>query len=68
MELYLGYISKETEENAKEGEKFIDLDGYRTAWLKVSSDPDSSPITSIDFLCVPLEGKDKLVHKISLLL
>jgi len=54
LELFFGYISKETESNTNENEKWIDLDGYKTVWLKLTFNKDATPITFLDFLTIPI--------------
>jgi len=44
-------------------EKWIDLDGSKTVWLKVSYNQQSPAITNIEFLRVPVE-KRKLVKRV----
>jgi len=58
--LYYGYGGNKVELMSGKDEKWIDLDGSKTVWLKVSYNQQSPAITNVDFLRVPVE-KRKLV-------
>ena len=65
LEIYYGYSHNLNTEDKKT--KWIDLDGFRTVWLKINYNENTAPITEIDFIPCLYE-KRKLVHHQSLLI
>lgn len=55
--MYYGYVPNKADLLADPNTKWIDLDGYKTVWLKVTFNEEKDPITYIDFVHVPFEKK-----------
>ena len=60
LEIYIGNYNGELDKLEKENEKWINLDGAKNVWLKIFYNQKRPPLTHIEFLYLPIEGK-KLV-------
>jgi hypothetical protein len=62
LEIVFGYYGGNVEANLnKENEKWLDMDGTKTVWLRILYNQKSSPaITHLKFMYMPFEG-DHLV-------
>lgn len=50
-----GYIANKDSLKADPNIKWLDLDGYKTVWLKITFGKTEEPINYLDFLLVPTE-------------
>ena len=66
LEIYFGYYNGDLEKLEKEYEQWINLDGAKTVWLKILYNQKGPPITHIEFLYMPIEGKKLVTCKFSL--
>ena len=62
LEIVFGYYGGNVESNLnKENEKWLDMDGTKTVWLRILYNQKNSPaITHLKFMYMPFEG-DHLV-------
>ena len=66
LEIYFGYYNGDLDKLEKEYEQWINLDGAKTVWLKILYNQKGPPITHIEFLYMPIEGKKLVIYKFAL--
>ena len=57
IDIFYGYGGNKIDFMSNKDEKWIDLDGSKTVWLKVTFNQKSPAITNIEFVQLPVEKR-----------
>lgn len=61
MTIFYGYVNAESENLGSKNEKWVDLDGSKTLWLKINFNEDKPAITEFGLCRIPMDKKGRLV-------